>query len=176
MTTPPTTPTVTDEDVFTALGQFIASLGLEPIQGQVNRTASPAENDYAVMTPLRLAQIATNQTEYIGPNGTTKNVTLAQEIRFQVDFHGPNSSQFATLFQMLFRDNYAIDIFSALGYPLVPCYSTDPIQAPFITGGQQYENRWTVEAVMQGNPQSVVPQQYADIVTPTIKPPVNALQ
>lgn len=57
------TPSISQQQVDTALGTFLQSiLGLpdgQVIIGQVNRTASP-EGDYVVMWPLRRPRLATN--------------------------------------------------------------------------------------------------------------------
>ena len=65
---PPTTLSFNEAAAFTALGNFI--LGITPLsmpqitKGLQNRVAEPANTDYAVMTPLRRARLATNITEY----------------------------------------------------------------------------------------------------------------
>lgn len=61
------TPSITQDDINTALGNFLtAILALSATQivvGQVNRVASP-EGDYCVMWPLRRPRLATNVDSY----------------------------------------------------------------------------------------------------------------
>lgn len=84
-------------------------------------------------------------------------------LTFQIDVHGPDSANHAQVISTLFRDPYAVERFAESGYDVVPLYADDPRQMPFINENQQYENRWVVEANMQGNEVvSGISQQFAD--------------
>lgn len=85
---------------------------------------------------------------------------------FQVDFHGPSAPDNASLFCTLFRDGYAVDLFSSYNLgDITPIQADDPRQIPFTSGEQQYELRYIVEAQLQVNETIFVPYQFADTVT-----------
>jgi hypothetical protein len=107
---------------------------------------------------------------------------LGAEVDVQVDVHGPNSHDNATIFTTMFRDQYAISFFQAYGtappgfpagttgpfqlnafnYSAVgPLHADDPRQVPFFNAEQQWENRWIITARLQANQIVSVPQQFA---------------
>lgn len=93
------------------------------------------------------------------------------EVTVQIDIHGPSSADNAQIITTLLRDEYAFDQFAASGFDVSPLYANDPRQMPFSNGEQQIENRWVVDAVLQCNPVLTVPQQFADELEVTIRPP-----
>jgi hypothetical protein len=96
----------------------------------------------------------------------TKTAEQDTEVTIQLDVHGPNSANNSQIITTLLRDQYGFDFFAASGIDMEPLYSSDPRQTPFIDGEQQYEERWTIDAVMQVNPVVSVPQQYAVVLGP----------
>lgn len=87
----------------------------------------------------------------------------------QLDFHSStiSSSDMATTVATLFCDAYAVDSFAAQSpnYGVVPLYTTDPRQMPFLNAEQQYEWRWVLECMIQSNAIVIVPQEFADSAT-----------
>lgn len=200
--------------------------GFDVVRGQVNRVASPAAPDYAVMWPLRQRRLGTNDdtladvkftaaiagetmtvsavawgalsvgatvwganvaagtriialgtgaggpgTYLVSPSQTVASETMAcgalaseqpTEMTIQIDVHGPSSADNATRISTLFRDDYAVEAFAAVGTAVVPLHADDPRQVPFVNDQDQYENRWIVEACVQVNSVVSVPQQFAD--------------
>lgn len=84
------------------------------------------------------------------------------EVTIQLDVHGPSSTDNAQIITTLFRDSFATDFFSTLPYDVVPLYTNNRGQQPFINGEDQYENRWVIDCVMQANPVVMTGLQYAD--------------
>lgn len=93
------------------------------------------------------------------------------KVTMQLDVHGPNSADNAQVITTLFRDAYAIEQFKTSGFDVSPLYASDPKQVPFINGEQQYEERWTIDAIMQANPVMQVPQQFASSAVVNISIP-----
>lgn len=91
-------------------------------------------------------------------------ITQHTKVTIQLDVHGPLSSDNSQIISTLMRDEYATQKFLDLGDDAAPLYADDPKQMPFINEGQQYENRWVVEAVLQANQVVTIPQQFADAV------------
>jgi hypothetical protein len=80
----------------------------------------------------------------------------------QLDVHGPNSADNAQTLLNLLRSEAATAAFEAQVYDVEPLYCDDARQIPFINAEQQYENRWTMDAVFHLNPTVSTPQQFAD--------------
>jgi len=84
------------------------------------------------------------------------------KLTIQVDVHGPDGANNAQVISTLMRDPYAVERFAELNEDVIPLYADDPKQTPFLNENQQYEDRWTVEVMLQAN-QTVagIPQQFA---------------
>src|ERR1019366_4231120 len=97
----------------------------------------------------------------------SKNITKSVKVTIQVDVHGPNSADNSQIIASLFQDDFGIQAFAGFNsgaYTIVPLYSDDPRQVPFIDAEQQSEERWIVQLVMQVNPTVEVPEQFAGVV------------
>ena len=91
-------------------------------------------------------------------------------ITIQLDFHDQDgAADDVQTVMTAFRDDYACEFYAATGFDIQPLYTSDPMQAPFVNGENQYEDRWTLDLVMQANPIISPPQQFADILTPTLE-------
>lgn len=104
-----------------------------------------------------VSQTVSSQTIAAG----TQTLLQPTQLSVQIDVYGPNSSDNSQIITTVFRDEYAVDQFSTYGYDVTPLYASDAKQTPFISGEAQYEERWTLTAVMQMNPVVTVPQQFA---------------
>lgn len=87
----------------------------------------------------------------------------------QLDIHGPRSGNNAKVIETLFRSEVAVEAFNAAvpGYNVVPLYCGEARQTPFISAEQQYEFRWSMDAVMQINPTVSTPQMFFDEIAVT---------
>lgn len=110
---------------------------------------------------VSVSQTVSQETMFAG----AELLIQSTEAVMQVDVHGPNSADNVQAVSTLMRSGYAVDLMSPLG--VVPLYTDDPIQIPFITAAQQYEDRWTCDVHLQIDPSISVPQEYADTVTVT---------
>jgi hypothetical protein len=131
----------------------------EVVRGQINRIPEPNSPNFVLMVPLLRERLETTITNF-ADNGTGITRTDLQPTRLtvQLDFHGPSAGDNAQIFTTLFRSDFAVNFFAqdtALpGAPVdvTPLDHSDPRQVPFINGEDQYEERWSVDAVMQVNP------------------------
>lgn len=161
---------LTDDDVMDALRQVLALIweGAVPVvQGQENKVATPKGDNYLVMTPMFRRRIATNRATSLGPPDAAVGQKIMQptEITVQVDFHGAASPDNAQMVTTLFRDAWACAAFAVVGCPVTPLYAGDARQTPFINGENQYENRWSVDVVLQANCAISTSLQFADTLT-----------
>lgn len=159
--------TVTEDDVLAALRAFLLSIvgsGVEVIAQQDNRVGEPAGADFVVMTPITQTRLSTNGTTYTDPgtNPGTQNFEQATRMMVQIDVHGPASSDTSVMISTLLRSEYAVDSFKASGKQISPLFCDDARQMPFINGENQYEQRWIINAAIQYNPVTAVPQDFAD--------------
>jgi hypothetical protein len=92
----------------------------------------------------------------------TKSTMESVQMAVQVDVYGPNSGNFSQIISTLFRDEYSVEQFAALLPAISPLYADEPRQLAFSDGEQQYENRWSIDVVMQVDETVTVPQQFAD--------------
>lgn len=87
------------------------------------------------------------------------------KLTIQIDVHGPDGADNAQVISTLMRDPYAVQRFAELNEDVIPLYADDPKQTPFINENQQYEDRWSIDAMLQANQTVVgIPQQFADAV------------
>ena len=151
-----------EAQALTVLRDFLLSIlptGTEVVRGQINRIPEPQSASFALMTPILRERLATTVTFYSN-NATGMNRSDLQptKLTVQVDFHGPAAGDNTQIFTTLFRSDFATKAFvqdaSFPGSPVdvTPLYTSDPRQMPFIDGEDQYEERWSVDAVMQVNP------------------------
>lgn len=121
-------------------------------------------------------------TYSVSPPQTLSSRTLASgatsmeqgaEVVVQLDFHTANNTAFglSQIVSTVFRSPKAVEIFAAQDpqYGVAPLYADDPRQAPFINESQQVEWRWIVEAHMQVNQVTSLPQQFFDAVDLVLK-------
>lgn len=163
----PVTITITEDNVLATLRTFLLSIvaaGVEVVYGQDNRVPEPLGDDFIVMTAISQARLSTNLNTYTdtGTNPGTQNFQRATRSTIQIDIHGPSSADNAAMIETLYRSEYATDSFKASGLDIQPLYCEDAKQMPFINGENQYEQRWIIYAVIQYNPVTAVPQDFAD--------------
>ena len=181
------TVSITQDDLFTALGGFITSLGflnpvavapatvpVEVVRLPVNRAAMPALA-FISMSPATQTRLATNRSNYPPNTGAPGSIvvpdnfasTMNTQVDVQIDCYGSTSGDWAQILCNLLRSAYACDWFLAnAGFDITPLYADDPHQIPLVDGEQQYEERWTFNCALQSNPTVTLPQQYAKVVGP----------
>lgn len=158
---------LTESQTFIALRAFLLDVlpsGVQVLQGQTNRVAEPSASDFVIMTPTIRERIETNVVSYVDPypiTGSVQNDLQPTKVTVQIDVHGPSGADNAQIISTMFRSIYAVDQFATSGFDVTPLYADDPKQLPFINGESQYEDRWSIDAVMQANPITTVAQQFA---------------
>jgi hypothetical protein len=168
------TVSLTETGILTAVRALLLSVlaaSVEVVRGQQNRVTEPDADDFVLMTPILRDRLSTNVDAYMDvPGAGTRASLQATRVTVQLDVHGPNSAENAQVVSTLFRGGYACDFLAATNYAVQPLYASDPRQAPFVNGEAQYEERWTVDAVLQANIVVSTPQEFAGAVTATPVP------
>lgn len=86
----------------------------------------------------------------------------------QLDVYGADSADNSQIISTLWRSVSAVDFFANptnAAFEIAPLYTSDARQMPFITGQQQYQERWTLDLNLQVNPVIATPMQFAGTVT-----------
>lgn len=86
----------------------------------------------------------------------------------QLDIYGADSADNAQIISTLWRSASAVSFFANptnAAFEIAPLYTSDGRQMPFITGQQQYQQRWTMDINFQINPVVATPMQFADVLT-----------
>ena len=154
---------ITVDQVIDALAAFLAPFvpGAQVVRAQVNRVAMPS-NPGVVLTEMLQVDLSVPATEYQPVDGTA-TIEGSTRIDIQIDFYGAQAGEFCKTVKTAFRSHWGFSHFPA---NIKPLYTSDGIQAPLVTGEQQYESRWTLTASLQYNPIVTVPQDFADVLTP----------
>ncbi len=134
--------------------------GTPVVRGLGNRVPQPA-GDHIVITGLFERRLRTNVNSYDddGSSGGTKSIEQGTEIHVQFDYYGTQAANWAARVSTLFRDESAV---VAMAPEVSPLYIDDARQMPFNTAEEQYLQRYTSTAVLQYNPVTTIPQQFAD--------------
>ena len=138
-----TTPIIGAPAILTESGSAI---------GTIVSDSPPSVGQFTIAT----AQNVASQIMYAGVRSARQPTRLT----VQIDVHGPNSAENAQAISTLLRDGYGCYQFAASGYDVQPLYADEPRQTPFINGENQYEFRWTVNAVLQANIVIDMPQAF----------------
>jgi hypothetical protein len=157
------------QTVYAALVSFIQSvLGVDyvVVQGLGNRASMPPPvPGFVAITETLRQRLRTN--EHSGWFGVADPTTIAIEegvkLTIQVDVYGPTSDDQAQMLSTLFRDEYGCEQLAPTCQPLD---ADDPVMIPLIDSEDQYEQRWTLTALLQYNPVTTITQQYANVLGP----------
>jgi hypothetical protein len=102
-----------------------------------------------------------------------ENVLQPIQLDVQLDVHSDDLATAGDMAQMistLLRDDFAYQFFLG-SYPgITALYADGPRQMPFVNDQQQVESRYVVTAALQADQVVVIPQQFADTLTPTSVP------
>jgi hypothetical protein len=98
----------------------------------------------------------------------------AIQLTVQADIHGPQSPDNAQIVSTIFRSPYGTELFAATGVDVTCLYTSDPREQSFNNAESLVEWTWGVDLVLQANQTVSVPQQFADQIAITVRPPVDA--
>lgn len=167
MSVTPYIPSIIVDQVISALAVFIAPfVGDNPespqfiVRAQTNRVPMPltgfVELRELMQTDLETPTFINNGAG--DPPVLQATITTPTKFDVQVSFFGPSAGDWCKAVKAVWRTPYAVSQFPA---GIAPLYCSDGIQAPLITGEEQYENKWILTGSLQYNPDVVVPQQSA---------------
>ncbi|VVE07492.1 phage neck terminator protein [Pandoraea terrigena] len=163
---------LTQSDVMTAVRSFLLGVlpsGVEVVRGFDNRVPAPTGPNFVQFWMIGTARLSTNWNEYVGntqpapaPQDGKMQARKGVEARVQIDFYGPAAEEYADMVSTLWRDPYGCDAFAAINPEIQPLHADDAKNMPIVNGESQYEQRFMVEALLQINPVTTVPQDFAE--------------
>lgn len=171
------TPTL--QAVYIPIFEYIKSVtGLDDahvVQGLPNRAAMPLPGFVSFQTITR-SRMRTNVDlwDELTEPPVSAGIVECVELRVQIDCYGPSSCDWADILSATLRDEYGCDLLGSLAAAQTPPFELQPLYAdearliPLVDGEDQYEERWSVDAHLQFNPVTTIPQQYADVVDLTL--------
>lgn len=153
------TPSIVIDQIIDALAAFLEPFvdGAQIVRAQVNRVPMP-QGACVVLTERLVRNLATPTSDY-QPLDNTATVNARKRFEVQIDFYGPLAGEQCGAVEAALRSPYGFD---SMPVDIKPLYTSEGIQAPLITGEEQYESRWTLTAYLQYNPVVTLPQQFAD--------------
>jgi hypothetical protein len=104
------------------------------------------------------SQTVAGETMYVD----MRSDLVPTELTVQIDVHGPNSTDNTKILEGLLVSSYSFSQFLASGFDIQALYCEDARQMPFINAEDQYELRWSLDAVLQINPVIATPTQFFD--------------
>lgn len=155
--------TVTDVAFGTLLdGAVIFGTGIAANTRIVDQLTGPPGLDGTYQ--VSVAQTLSSRTLASG----AKQLEQGAQVTVQLDFHSADNTAFdlAQMVATVLRDEAGVALFTEQdpNYGVVPLYADDPVYRPFLNENQQAEWRWMLEAQLQVNQVTSLPQQYADAV------------
>ncbi len=174
-----TVPSVTSDQLFTALGQWledrVVPAGVQVVQALENGVPTPATADpaspnlvrpvgWVSMQTVQQLRLATDLSDYLdpAPDPGSLELSASSEWIVQVDFYGPAAEDWAKAAAILFRSSDACTYFQAKVDGLAPLYEEDPRQVPLLDGEHQFERRLSLSLHFNYTPVVQVPQDFAD--------------
>lgn len=170
----------TQQDVYNVLQPFIMAvtgLALENvIQGLPNRTAMPKPvPGFVSMQATLTKRLRTNiDGGWQGEDDPTAiNSEQGTLLRVQLDCYGAASGDWGVALSTTIRSEYGCAQLAGTdgeGNPMVPpvcqpLYVDDAKLGALVDTEDQYEQRWVVEAILQYNPVTSTPMQFANAVS-----------
>lgn len=159
------------ETVFTKLRALVLEVvpaGVDVVQGIDNRVpAPPYDPGYVNMTAVLSQRLRTNVSTYVDPIVTPGDVNMEQgtKLTIQLDCYGANAGDWAAMLCTVLRSEWAC---VQLAPEAAPLYADEPRQSPFVDSARQYESCWIVGAVLQYNPVTSTPIEFADSLDVTL--------
>lgn len=157
--------TVTHADIYKEVRAYLLGLFSCPpetlIQGYQN--GSPLPENAVVMTILFEHSFDVSSNYYDLINEIT-TVQQSVEVTMQLDFYGVEASTRSRMVSNLWKNPYTTVRLTNCQ----PLYSKDPRRTVLVNEKSIYEDRWSVDVLLQYNPEFEYDQTYLDMPTITL--------
>ena len=167
-----------ESDIRTGMKAFLVSNCGVPaaacVKGFGNRAATP-KGSFVVMTLMLTERTSTNIHEEATTLDQQGAVTTFQDTTFmpsqgtaQLDFYGADAWSWANKSAMYLRDEVGCSFLAAYG--VQPLYCNDPKNLTGLSGEEQYQDRWMVEAILAFNQSDTLPLDFFTNIELDTKP------
>ena len=150
-------PTVIHDDIYKEVRSYLIGLfSCEPetvIKGYQN--GAPLPENAVVMTILYERNLDVSVNYYDTLQGIT-TVQQSVEVTMQVDFYGDKGATRCRKLSSLWKNMYTTQVLKCCQ----PLYSKASHQLQYINEKDQYEQRWSVDILLQYNPEFEHDQEY----------------
>lgn len=171
---------LTKSDVLTSLRSFLLAIlpsGIEVVRGLDNRVPEPdssddpAGTDFVTMTPIMQTRQSTTNQSYFDSGSTagTQTDSFHNEYIIQIDVHGPNCANHASIIEGMFRSSYGVILFQSFNDKISSTYISSSRLLPFVNAEQQVERRYSIDVILDTIPSVTidVADYFADTATIT---------
>lgn len=149
-------PSISVDQVIDSIADYLNLFtSVQVIRGNVNRTPMPG-TAFIALTEILSVPLNKPIEIYGESTGTLNEHT---RIDVQIDFYGWELSDIAKAVHTSFRTIWAVDNLPSW---LSPLYCSNLNKIPIINAEEQYDQRWTMTATLQYNPDVIVPQDSFD--------------
>lgn len=150
-------------DLYAAVAAFLTSIlpaNTPVIQGLGNRASMPLPG-FVSMTIVLMDRLRTNFDTWntSSPAPIETSINQGVSVTMQIDAYGPNAMDWAAMITSAWRDDYGCQL---LGANCAPLYADEARLVPLIDSEAQYEQRYSINAMLQYNPVTAVPMQFAN--------------
>lgn len=157
--------TVNHDDIYEEVRAYLLGLFLCPpetvIKGYQN--GSPLPQNAVVMTILFEHSLDVS-ANYYDPLLDITTVQQSVEVTMQLDFYGGDAGSRARKLSNLWKNHYTANALTKCQ----PLYSKDPQRMPIVNEQSNYEDRWSVDVLLQYNPEFEHDQSYLGMPDYTI--------
>lgn len=154
-------PTVKHDDIYKEVRSYLIGLfSYLPetvVKGYQNGSSLP--DNAIVMTILYERDLDVSANYYESMTDST-TVQQSVEVTMQIDFYGVGSGDKARKLTTLWRNIYTTQILKCCQ----PLYAKSPRQMTYVNEKDQYEQRWSMDLLMQYNPYFEHEQNYINTI------------
>ena len=148
--------TVNHADIYTEVRAYLLGLFSCPPETVIQGYQEEGLPQNAVVMNILFEHGLDVSANYYDPFLEITTVQQSVEITMQLDFYGEEAGNRAREVSNLWKNHYT----TAALTKCQPLYSKDPQRMPIVNEKSQYEDRWSVDVLLQYNPEFEHNQAY----------------
>lgn len=156
--------TVDHADIYKEVRAYLLGLFLCPPDAVIYGYQEQGLPQNAVVMTILFEHSLDVSVNYYDPLLDITTVQQSVEVTMQLDFYGDEAGARARKLSNLWKNHYT----SAAFTKCQPLYSKDPQRMPIVNEQSNYEDRWSVDVLLQYNPEFEHDQTYLGMPDYTI--------
>lgn len=158
---------MTEEDVFVAVRAWLLNIlgsTVPVVQGLINRVPTPKDSFVALRKTTKNLLggevVSFTDQDSVGTYPAVRTINHLQSMDFgiQADIYGESAGDWAAIISTLWTTADACTFLSE--YDIAPLTSDDPKRLGYVSGENQYIQRWVVTLHLQYNPSVALGQDF----------------